>query len=191
MTSKLKYVYLAGPMSKGFLPDHIRSAIAAGDRVIDAGGVPYLPQMSIMWEIASPKAYEHWMEQDFAWVERVDCLIRLPGESPGADREVAHAKQHGKPVFLGVEAYLAAAMADKKTVSIIVDGTPHDVNKDKVTYAEIVTLAYPDYPQHPEITYSVTYKKGPNSNHEGVLAPGGSVEVKDGMQFRVVRTGQS
>ena len=51
-----------------------------------------------------------------------------------------------------------------------------------------MTLAYPDYPQHPEITYSVTYTKG---HHEGILPPGGSVEVKDGMEFRVNRTGQS
>ena len=82
-------------------------------------------------------------------------------------------------------------MADKKTVTIVVDGTPHEVEKGKVSYAKVVTFAYPDYPQHPEVTYSVTYKKGPNSNHEGVLAPGGSVEVKDEMEFRVSRTGQS
>jgi hypothetical protein len=82
-------------------------------------------------------------------------------------------------------------MSDKKKTNIIVDGTPHVVDTDKVSYAEVVTLAYPDYPHHPEITYSVTYKKGPHSNHEGILSPGGSVEVKDGMEFRVVRTGQS
>jgi multiubiquitin len=82
-------------------------------------------------------------------------------------------------------------MADKKTVTIIVDGAPHEVEKGKVTYAEVVTFAYPDYPQHPEIAYSVTYKRGPHSNHEGVLAPGGTVEIKEGMEFRVSRTGQS
>lgn len=75
-----------------------------------------------------------------------------------------------------------------KTVTIIVDGTPHEVTKGKVTYAQVVTLAYPDYPQHPEITYSVTYTRG---HHEGILPPSGSVEVKDGMEFRVNRTGQS
>ena len=77
------------------------------------------------------------------------------------------------------------------TVTIVVDGSPHEVNKGTVTYAEVVTLAYADYPQHPEITYSVTYKRGPNENHEGTLAPGGSVMVKDGMVFNVSRTGQS
>lgn len=78
-----------------------------------------------------------------------------------------------------------------KQVTIIVDGTPHEVpKKDKITYAEVVTLAYPDYPQHPEITYSVTYTKG-EGNKEGILSPGGSVKVKEGMEFRVNRTGQS
>lgn len=79
----------------------------------------------------------------------------------------------------------------KNTVTIVVDGTPHEVNKGSITYAEIVTLAYADYPQHPEITYSVNYKKGPTPNPEGILSAGGHVVVKDGMVFNVSRTGQS
>jgi len=79
-----------------------------------------------------------------------------------------------------------------KTVTIVVDGTPYEVPKnDRITYAEVVTLAYPDYPQHPEITYSVTYDKGANGKPEGILSPGESVKVKEGMSFRVNRTGQS
>lgn len=79
-----------------------------------------------------------------------------------------------------------------KTITIVVDGTPHEVRKnEEITYAAVVTLAYPDYPQHPEITYSVTYTKGPHGQHEGILSPGGSVKVKEGMEFRVNRTGQS
>jgi hypothetical protein len=90
----------------------------------------------------------------------------------------------------------AAKGSDKhrepKTVTIVVDGTPHEVpKKEDITYAEVVTLAYPDYPQHPEITYSVTYTRGQGNKPEGVLAPGGSVKVKEGMSFRVDRTGQS
>jgi hypothetical protein len=38
---------------------------------------------------------------------------------------------------------------DPKTVTIVVDGTPHEVDKEKISYTEVVTLAYPDYPQHP------------------------------------------
>lgn len=80
---------------------------------------------------------------------------------------------------------------DEKTVTIIVDGTPHDWPKGKITYAQVVTLEVPTYPQHPEITYSVKYKNGPHEKHEGTLSPGGSVEVKEGMIFSVSETGQS
>jgi hypothetical protein len=79
-----------------------------------------------------------------------------------------------------------------KTVSIVVDGTPHQVpKKENITYAEVVMLAYPDHLSHPEITYSVTYTRGNGDKPEGILAPGGSVKVKEGMSFRVNRTGQS
>ena len=82
-------------------------------------------------------------------------------------------------------------MADKKTVTIIVEGTPHEWPKDEITYAEVVTLEVPDYAQHPEINYSVKYKQGHGHPDEGVLSPGGSVKVKEGMIFSVSRTGQS
>ncbi|BCG97224.1 MULTISPECIES: multiubiquitin domain-containing protein [unclassified Mesorhizobium] len=71
-------------------------------------------------------------------------------------------------------------------------GSPYEVpKKDTISYAEVMTLAYPDYPQHPEITYSVTYTRGDGHKPEGILAPGGSVKVKEGMVFSVNRTGQS
>lgn len=79
----------------------------------------------------------------------------------------------------------------KKTVTIIIDGTPYEVEKDDMTYVELVTLADPEYPQHPETTYSVTYKRGQGNKPEGTLSPGGTVKIKDGMVFNVSRTGQS
>jgi len=79
----------------------------------------------------------------------------------------------------------------KKMVTIVIDGTPHEVEKDELTYVEVVTLADPTFPQHPETTYSVTYKRGHGNKPEGTLSPGGSVKVKDGMVFNVSRTGQS
>jgi hypothetical protein len=79
-----------------------------------------------------------------------------------------------------------------KTVTVVVDGTPYEVpKKDFISYSDIVTLAYPDFAQHPEITYSVTYTRGHSDKPEGILSPGESVRVKEGMSFRVNRTGQS
>lgn len=80
---------------------------------------------------------------------------------------------------------------EAKTVTIIVEGTAHEWPKEMITYAEVVTLEVPTYPQHPEITYSVTYKRGHGNKPEGILAPGASVKVKEGMIFNVSETGQS
>ena len=78
-----------------------------------------------------------------------------------------------------------------KTVTIIVDGTPHRWPKGEISYAEVVTLEVPDYPQHPEVTYSVKYKRGQGNKPEGTLAQGETVRVKEGMIFSVSETGQS
>lgn len=80
---------------------------------------------------------------------------------------------------------------EPKRVTIIVEGTPYEVPKTALTYAEVVTLFEPTYPQHPEITYAVIYKRGDGDKPEGTLPPGASVKVKDGMVFNVSRTGQS
>ncbi len=83
-------------------------------------------------------------------------------------------------------------MSNDHTVTIIVEGTPHQWPKnDDISYAQVVTLEVPDYAQHPEITYSVKYKRGQGNKPEGVLAPGESVKVKEGMEFSVSATGQS
>jgi hypothetical protein len=79
-----------------------------------------------------------------------------------------------------------------KTVTIVVEATPHQWPKGTdITYAQVVALEFPDFPNHPERTYSVTYKRGEGNKPEGILAPGGSVKVKDGMEFNVTDTGQS
>jgi len=81
---------------------------------------------------------------------------------------------------------------DQKTVTIYVESTPHEWPKNEdITYAQVVTLEFPDYPQHPEITYSVKYRNGQGNKPEGILTNGSSVKVKDGMIFNVSRTGQS
>jgi len=78
----------------------------------------------------------------------------------------------------------------KKFVTIIVEGTPHEWPKDEITYVEVVTLEDPQYPEHPERVYSVTYERA-HGDKKGVLSPGGSVKVKEGMEFFVKDTGES
>lgn len=78
-----------------------------------------------------------------------------------------------------------------KTVTIYVNTQPHEVEKEEISYSEVVTLGFPDYAQHPEMNYNVKYKRGHGDKPEGILAPGGKVKVKDQMRFDVDPTGQS
>ncbi len=78
---------------------------------------------------------------------------------------------------------------DKKMITIIVEGTPHEWPKGEITYEEVVTLEVPDYSSN--ITYSVGYERGQGNKPEGTLSPGASVKIKEGMIFRVSETGKS
>lgn len=79
----------------------------------------------------------------------------------------------------------------KKKITIFVNGSAEQVEKEEMTYEQIVTLAFPDFPQHPERNYSVKYVRGHGNKPEGILSPGGKVKVKDEMEFTVNPTGQS
>ena len=85
----------------------------------------------------------------------------------------------------------AIAVEDHKTYTIIVEGNPHEWPKEDISYTAVVTLEEPDYAQHPEVTYSVTYKEGPRNKPEGILSPGTSTKIREGMIFNVTPTGES
>ncbi|WIL43065.1 multiubiquitin domain-containing protein [Pantoea agglomerans] len=90
----------------------------------------------------------------------------------------------------GLEKLYTKKVADKN-INIIVEGALHIWHKDTISYEEVVTLEVPDYASHPEVTYSVKYKKGVGEKPEGILSKGAYVKVKDGMVFNVSETGQS
>lgn len=58
---------------------------------------------------ASPNELTHadWLKIDFEYIYRCDALLRLPGESVGADAEVAEAMRIGIPVFGSIDDLIA------------------------------------------------------------------------------------
>ena len=80
---------------------------------------------------------------------------------------------------------------EPKTVTIVVEGTPHEWPKGEISYDEVVTLEVPNYSPSSGISYAVKYTRAHGDKPEGILAPGGSVKVKEGMVFSVSETGQS
>ena len=74
---------------------------------------------------------------------------------------------------------------------IIVNGRPELVPDWRVTFEQVVQLAFPG--QHgPSIEFSMTYRHAASKPHSGELGAGGSVEVKrKGTIFNVTRTDKS
>jgi hypothetical protein len=101
-------IYLAGPITLGSMADNARVAIHDADRLMRAGHSPFVPHLSVFWQIVSGHEYERWLTYDFEWIKVCDALVRMPGESKGADREVAFARELGIPVYFGVDEFLAA-----------------------------------------------------------------------------------
>lgn len=96
---KIVRVYVAGPYTVGDCVAHTRKSVDASQAILKAGMYPFSPHLTLFWHYAHPNDYETWMDYDFHWLEQCDALLRLPGLSKGADREVAFAKKHGIRIF--------------------------------------------------------------------------------------------
>lgn len=94
-----KVVYVAGPYTKPDPGANVNTAILYADALLDRGVVPLVPHLTHLWHLVSPKPYEAWLSIDFDYLLRCDALVRMPGESPGADREVLFALANKIKVF--------------------------------------------------------------------------------------------
>jgi len=129
VTNPLPVVYIAGPITLG---DPVANA-AQADRAhaaLLALGVAVVNPILTMYAGAAlcppcdcrpdPKAHgpfrrfphDVWVRTSLALVERCDYLVRLPGESKGADAEVQHARNLGIRVFEGVESFIQEALRE-------------------------------------------------------------------------------
>ena len=78
-----------------------------------------------------------------------------------------------------------------KDVTIVVNGTQKTVAKDDLAFDEVVRLAFETPPYGENTLFSITYRRGHGNKPEGILAPGESVKVKEGMIFDVTATDKS
>lgn len=105
MDEFLPLVYIAGPIT---IPDPIsntHNAVVIADELYSDGiCVPLVPHMNLLWHFICPHETEHWYEYDMHVMKRCEAVLRLPGESIGADAEVSQALDWAMPVFHSVEA---------------------------------------------------------------------------------------
>ena len=92
-------VYIAGPYTKGDVAVNVRNAYEAASRLADIGFAPFVPHATHFWHLLSPRPYEFWLELDSQFLPICAAVLRLPGESTGADKEVELARILGIPIF--------------------------------------------------------------------------------------------
>ncbi|ARK41573.1 multiubiquitin domain-containing protein [Burkholderia pseudomallei] len=91
----------------------------------------------------------------------------------------------------GVEHFVTARRPVKGYV-IVVNSREEPVPDKRVTFEQVVQLAFPGAPVEPNVRYSMTYRHAASKPHAGELAEGGSVEVQHhGTIFNVTKTVQS
>lgn len=97
-------VYIAGPITKGDQLANVGRAIDMANELLDLGFVPFCPHPSAFLQMRRPRTHADWLDYDKRWLSECDCILRLPGESIGADMEQAWAADLGLPVFTSIEA---------------------------------------------------------------------------------------
>ena len=101
--SKKMIIYISGPYSLGDVAENVRNACLAGNQILAKGHIPFVPHLTHLWHLITPKAQQEWLDIDLALIPRMDALLRLQGESKGADDEVALAKSLGIRVYYSLQ----------------------------------------------------------------------------------------
>lgn len=75
--------------------------------------------------------------------------------------------------------------------TIVVNGQQKTVDKDELSFDQVVALAFDPVPTGPNVMLTITYRRGHGDKPEGTLTEGESVKVKEGMIFDVTATDKS
>ncbi|WP_431293408.1 DUF4406 domain-containing protein [Pedobacter sp. P26] len=95
----MKRIFISGPYTKGDVAQNVKNSMDSADALINAGFAPYCPHLTHFLHMNAYQEYETWLKLDLAYLEICNGLLRLPGESNGADKEVEFAVRNGIPVF--------------------------------------------------------------------------------------------
>ncbi len=98
--SRPTVVYIASPMTHGYWVTNFNRASDCAERLMVKGYSFFNPVPSYFHEIRHKhRSCEDWLRMDFGLILVSDCLLRIPGKSEGADREMDFAVRHDIPVF--------------------------------------------------------------------------------------------
>lgn len=88
----------------------------------------------------------------------------------------------------GIERFVTVLTRETK---IIVNGKEITVEVKKLSFEELVKLAFETPPTGTDICFTITYRNGPKQNPDGILGKGEKVRIKNRMIFNVTATDKS
>jgi len=100
---KLLFIYIASPYNIGDKLTNVKKSLEVANILMDKGFIPYAPLLNHFQDEMFPRPEKDWIEFDLRWLYKCDALLRLPGESKGADEEVRSANKVGTPIFYSIE----------------------------------------------------------------------------------------
>ena len=89
------------------------------------------------------------------------------------------------------KASLNLVLAEEKVKEIIVNGRPKPFSEKKISFEQVIVLAFGQISNHPQVFYTVTYKGGHSNKPEGSLVRGQEIRVKNKMIFNATCTDKS
>jgi len=109
----IQSVYIAGPLRGDQFSDsrtqaahedaNINDVMKVAQLLLDVHLRPHIPHFNSFLNKLRPRTLETWLEIDFYWLGRCDCMYRMPGKSQGADAEEKMAVDWGLMIYNNIE----------------------------------------------------------------------------------------
>lgn len=96
-------IYIAGPISADThdkMAWNVFKAIYIAKDIIKKGHFPFIPHL--FWFLGLDRSWQWWIDFDDVWLRQCDALFYM-GPSPGADIELARAKERGLKIIYSLD----------------------------------------------------------------------------------------
>jgi hypothetical protein len=112
--------YIAGPYTVPDPVENTHHACKVGTRLIEDGIViPFIPHSALIWHLVTPRPPDFWYNYELLILLHCDVLLRIPGDSLGADIDVDTAIVNLIPVFTDIEQMYASVQSRPSTRAIL------------------------------------------------------------------------
>lgn len=104
-----KRIYISCPITLGNRNLNYFQAVDVEELLMMHNFAPLNPAHTMVVPFAWNGRFSEtdWLERWFAWIETADAVLRLPGESCGANKECEYANSIGIPVVYSLPELLA------------------------------------------------------------------------------------